>query len=138
MPAMTKSVACLTAAIVLAGCGGDSAGDGQSAEAEESAVQFVMADLQAASRDGDGDLICNEIFTTTLADSVTSASESGSCAKEVEQQMFTPNARIVVDVVEVHNATEATATVTEQNGNTSEVSLLKQGGEWRVSGVRPA
>jgi len=29
MPAMTKSVACLTAAIVLAGCGGDSAGDGQ-------------------------------------------------------------------------------------------------------------
>ncbi len=135
---MKTTVACLAGAIVLAGCGGDSSGDGQSGEVEENAVRLVIADLQAASRDGDGDLICNEIFTTTLADSITSASNSGSCAKEVQGQLFTPHARIVVDAVEVQSPTEATATVTEHNGNISEVSLLRQGGEWRVSGVKPA
>ena len=128
----------LVAAITMVGCGDDVVDSGPTPTDEENAVRFVLADLQAASRDGDGERICNEIFTPTLADSVTAASKTGSCAKEVEQELFTPQARIVVEDVEITAPGEAIATVTEQNGNTSEVSLLEQGGEWRVNGVQPA
>ena len=131
-------LAAFAAVVSLASCGGSGAESDEPDATQENAVRFVLADLQAASRDGEGDRICNEIFTPALADSVTSASKTGSCAKEVEQELFTPQARIVVQDVELDTPTEATATVTEQNGNSSEVSLVEQGGEWRVSGVQPA
>lgn len=131
----------LLALIALVGCGGTS-GEGDSSEGqggdEESSVRFVVADLQAASRDGDGDRICNQIFTPKLADSVTSASKSGSCAKEVKENLFDPRERLVVEDVEVVDPTTATAIVKESNGKTSKVSLVKQGGEWRIRSVAPA
>jgi hypothetical protein len=97
-----------------------------------------VSDLQAASRDGDGARICNQIFTAKLADSVTSASKTGSCAKEVKQNLFSPKTRIVVQNVQVANPANATATVKEENGKVSKVFLVKQGGEWRIRSVRPA
>jgi hypothetical protein len=138
LSASRSVLAAFAAVIAITGCGGSAAESGEADVAEENAVRFVLADLQAASRDGDGDRICNEIFTPALADSVTSASHTGSCAKEVEEELFTPQARIVVQDVEIDTPTEATATVTEQNGNTSEISLIEQSGEWRVDGVKPA
>jgi hypothetical protein len=131
-------LATLAAVVFIVGCGGSGPEGTEPDVTQENAVRFLLADLQAASRDGDGDRICNEIFTPALADSVTSASKTGSCAREVEQELFTPQTRIVVQDVEIESPTEATATVTEQNGNTSEVSLVEQSGEWRVNGVEPA
>jgi hypothetical protein len=98
----------------------------------------VIADLQAASRDGDGDRICNQIFTPKLADSVTSAAKSGSCSKEVRENLYDPRVRLVVEDVALDNPTTATAIVKEVNGKTSKVSLVKQGGEWRIRSVAPA
>lgn len=137
MSRVTKIVVSLTALAAIVGCGGDSGSDKAAGQDQENAVRFVMADLQAASRDGDGERICNRIFTPKLADSVTAASESGSCAKEVETALFSPQVRIVVEDVNVADPTNATALVREQNGKSSRVLLAKQGGEWRVRSVEP-
>ena len=138
MPTPRKAVTSLLALAALAACGGATGGPGGGgASEEEDDVRFVMSDLQAASRDGDGDRICNEIFTPKLANSITSASKHGSCAKEVEENLFAPDVRIVVDDVRIDDPTNATAVVKEYNGNVSRVLLAKQGGDWRIRSVQP-
>ena len=139
MPSWTKSLAAVTALVLLAGCGGSSGGgSGGGGGDQEDAVRGVMTDLQTASREGDSARICNQIFTPKLADSVTSSSKKGSCAKEVKAKVFSPKAKITVDDVTVSDAANAEATIKEQNGKTSTVFLVKQGGEWRVRSVKPA
>jgi hypothetical protein len=144
-----SSLAGLTAAVVLtataafAGCGGSSSGDRPSGDTSSksensTAVKQVMADLQTASRAGDGKRICTQIFTPKLADSVTSSAASGSCSKEVKQKLFSAKAEIAVQNVDVPNAANATATIKEANGNTSTVFLVKQSGRWRIRSVQPA
>src|SRR5919112_232182 len=113
MPTLTKTLVLVTALAALAACGGGAGGGGQGGGDQEDEVRFVMSDLQAASRDGNGDRICNEIFTPKLANSVTSASKSGSCAKEVKENLFSPQVRIVVEDVRVTDPTNATAVVKE-------------------------
>ena len=136
MPSVTKNFVPVLALVALAGCGGGSRGGGQGGAKDEDAVRSVVAHLQAASRAGDGNQICNRIFTPKLADSVTSASKSGSCAKEVKKNLFSPQVRIVVEDVEVADPANATATVKEKTGKTSKVSFVKQGGEWRIRSVQ--
>jgi hypothetical protein len=133
----------VTAAVALGGCGGGSSseqppGDTSSKSQNSTAVKQVMADLQAASRAGDGKRICTQIFTPKLADSVTSSAASGSCSKEVKQKLFSAKAEIAVQNVDVPNAANATATIKEGNGNTSTVFLVKQSGRWRIRSVQPA
>ena len=124
----------LALAAPAVGCGG---GD-DDGEADQDAVQQVMQDLQAASRDGDGERICNQIFTPKLSDSVTRESDSGSCAAEVKAKLFSPETEIEVQNVNVPDDANATATVREANGNTSTVFLVKQSGRWRIRSVTPA
>ena len=135
--------AALTAAAALAGCGGGAsndqpAGDTSSKSENSAAVEQVMADLQTASRAGDGKRICTQIFTPKLADSVTSSAASGSCSKEVKKKLFSAKAEIAVQNVDVPNAANATATIKEANGNTSTVFLVKQSGRWRIRSVQRA
>jgi hypothetical protein len=130
-------LAALAAGISLAGCGGNSNKTEQK-QTDQVAVRRVLSDLQAASRAGDGKRICNEIFTPKLAASVTGSAPSGSCAKEVRQKLFSPRTQITVKGISVIDSANATATVAEANGNTSTVSLVKQGGRWRIRGVKPA
>ena len=138
------AIAVTTAAVALAGCGGDSgakktpAGDAATKTADNTAVKQVMADLQTASRAGDGKRICTQIFTPKLANSVTTSAKSGSCAKEVKKKLFSPEAEIAVQNVDVPHPSNATATIKEANGNTSTVFLVKQSGRWRIRGVGPA
>jgi hypothetical protein len=142
----TRSGGVVLAAVVaaaIAGCGG-SGGDKNSATSTPSnadnttAVKQVLADLQAASRAGDGNRICTQIFTPKLADSVTKSAKSGSCAKEVRRKLFSKKARITVQNVDVPNAVNATATIKEANGNVSNVFLVKQSGRWRIRSVQAA
>jgi hypothetical protein len=105
---------------------------------DQDAVTQVMSDLESASREGDGARICEEIFTPKLAALIARSAESGSCAAEVKAQLFSPDAKIDVENVEVPDDSNATATVKEANGNVSTVHLVKQGGEWHIRSVTPA
>jgi hypothetical protein len=130
-------ILCLAA--VQGGCGGDHAKKPPPAvDRQRAAVTQVLADLQAASRAGDGKRICNAIFTVKLANSITRASKSGSCEKEVGRNLFSPRTRLTIKRVDFTDEADATAIVTEQNGNTSKVFLIKQAGQWRIRGVQPA
>ena len=137
------AVAVLAAAI--AGCGSGSsdskktpAVDPADKAADNTAVKQVMADLQIASRAGDGKRICTQIFTPKLANSVTTSATSGSCAKEVKQKLFSRKSKITVQNVDLPNAANATAVIKEANGNTSNVFLVKQSGRWRIRSVQAA
>jgi hypothetical protein len=123
----------LGAVMPLSGCFGG--GDDKS---DRDQIDQVMADLQSASRDGDGSRICQEIFTPKLAALISRSSKSGDCATEVKAKLFAPDAKIDVESVDVPDGSTATATVKEGNGNVSKVSLVKQGGEWRIRGVTAA
>jgi hypothetical protein len=128
----------LCLACAAGACGGGNKKPQQRTDPERAAVARVLADLQAASRAGQGRRICNDIFTVKLANSVTRSATSGSCATEVRRKLFSPRARFTVKRVDVTDAVDATAIVTEQNGNTSKVFLVKQAGKWRIRSVQPA
>jgi hypothetical protein len=127
-------VAVVAAALLVGrGLGGD-----DSSSSDQDAVRQVMTDLQTASRDGDGQRICNQIFTPKLSNSVTRSSASGSCATEVKSKLFSPQTQIEVETVAVTDESNATVIVKEANGNTSTVFLVKQSGLWRIRSVTPA
>lgn len=137
------AAAAVATTVALSGCGGGSSGDNPAGDTssksdDSTAVKQVMSDLQAASRAGDGKRICAQIFTPKLADSVTESAASGSCAKEVKKKLFSPEAEIAVQNVDVPNPSNATATIKEGNGNTSTVFLVKQSGRWRIRSVQAA
>ena len=121
--------------IVAAGCGDDSNAD---ETADVKAVAEVMTSLDTASREGDGQRICAQLFTPKLAKSVSSASTSGDCAKEVKSKLFAPDAKISIKDIAVPDEVNATATVKESSGNTSTIFLVKQDGQWRIRSVAPA
>ncbi|MFL5862264.1 MAG: hypothetical protein ACJ780_16030 [Solirubrobacteraceae bacterium] len=136
------AAAVATSAVVLAGCGSGSSNNASSNQPSKSddtaAVKQVMTTLQTASQQGDGNRICTQIFTPKLADSVTISAKSGSCAKEVNRELFSRNARITVENVDVSNSANVTATVKEANGNVSNIFLVKQSGRWRIRSVQGA
>ena len=123
-------------AVVLVGRG--SGGSSDTGSSDQDAVRQVMTDLQTASRDGDGQRICDQIFTPKLSDSVTKSSTSGSCATEVKAKLFSPATKIEIQNVDVPDESNATVTVKEANGNTSTVFLVKQSGRWRIRSVTAA
>lgn len=125
-------VAVVAVAVVVTRGGNDGG------NSDEAAVRQVLTDLESASREGDGELICNQIFTPKLANLVTSSSASGSCATEVKSKLFSPDAQIEIESVNVTDESNATAVVKEANGNTSTVFLVRQSGVWRIRSVTPA
>jgi len=120
----------------LGGCG--LGGDDDDGGSDRDAVEQVMTDLETASREGDGERICNQIFTPKLSNSVTKSAASGSCATEVKDKLFSAETAIEVENIDVPDEANATATVKEANGNTSTVFLVKQSGRWRIRSVTPA
>ena len=129
----------VVAALVAVGLAGRNAlSDDQGGGSDQDAVEQVLSDLQSASREGDGERICNQIFTPKLATLVTNSSESGSCATEVRENLFSQEAKFEVQNVDVPDESNATAIVKEVNGNTSTVFMVKQSGRWRIRSVTPA
>ena len=120
-------------ALVARGSGSD-----DTAASDQDAVRQVMTDLQTAARAGDGERICNQIFTPKLSNAITKSSASGSCAAEVKANLFSPQTTIDIENVDVPDESNATVTVKEANGNTSTVFLVKQSGRWRIRSVTPA
>jgi hypothetical protein len=135
------SLAVVTAVAALAGCGGSDK-DSPPAQKPQSAtvsgsqrgILTTVDALQTASRKGDGRTICAELFTPQLVKSVEAAAKR-SCAKEVRQRLFTPDAEISVGRDIKVSGDRGTAVVLEQNGNVSTLSMLKQSSQWRIDRV---
>jgi hypothetical protein len=128
----------LIAVVVAAVLVGRGLGSEDNATSDQDAIRQVMTDLQTASREGEGERICDQIFTPKLSDSITGSSTSGSCAAEVKAKLFSPSTTIEIENVNVTDESNATVTVKEANGNTSTVFLVKQSGRWRIRSVTPA
>lgn len=135
------SIIATAMALIAAGCGSSDKSQTTTAAAQDrvkTQINDVIGRLQQASVGGDGKQICNDIFTPKLADSVGSSSKSGSCAKEVKANLFSPTTRITVQGVTVVDAANAVATIKEQNGNVSKVFMVLQSDLWRIRAVQPA
>lgn len=125
------------AALVAAGCGGgDDEPEGANAsrfEGERAKVAQVVDDLQSAARDGDGDRICEELFTENLRISVQRASRR-SCAEEVASNLETDEATFQVDGIELRR-NSAVARVVDERDRRSSLVFLREGGDWRIARI---
>ena len=99
-------------------------------------ILSTIDDLQSASRRGDTDRICNELFTEGLANSIADASRH-TCQAEVQETFVSPDAQISVGREIQVEGSRATAVVREQNGNASTLFLVKGGDRWRIERVKP-
>ena len=132
------AVAVSVSAAVLTGCGG-SDDTPSPRQADETSIRMVLNELQEASIAGDGTRICTQIFTPKLANSVTKSARSGSCAKEVRKNLFSPTTRFTVQHMNVNNDANATAIVKEaSNNHTSTIFFVRQSGRWRIRSIQPA
>jgi len=140
VPARGSVLALLGAlgALAIGGCGGSDDDASAQRAGDETSVRRVLSDLQAAAVAGDGKQICAEIFTPKLATSVTTSATSGSCAKEVRRNLFSPTTKLTVQTVTVADAANATAKVKEASGKASTVFLVRQSGRWRIRSIQAA
>jgi hypothetical protein len=135
-------LAVVTIAAALAGCGSSESKSpatqkpSQPVSGAQRGILATVDALQTASRKGDGRMICGEIFTPELVKSVEASAER-SCAKEVRQRLFAPDAEISIGRDLKVAGNRGTAVVREQNGNVSTLSLAKQSGQWRIDRVTP-
>jgi hypothetical protein len=124
--------------LAVSGCGGSNDDTADQRAGAETSVRRVLSNLQAAAVAGDGKRICAEIFTPKLATSVTTSSKSGSCAKEVRRNLFSPTTKLTVQSVAVADEANATAKVKEASGETSTVYLVRQSERWRIRSIQAA
>ena len=129
----------LCTAAIAAGCGGD--GDDVNNNADdfdgtEADVAGLVDDFANAARDGDGDEICDEIFSSELADSIEKAAGQ-SCASEVEDNLEQDEYELEIDSLNV-DGDAATANVTDQKDRSSMLHIQKVDDEWRIAAVTPS
>jgi len=132
----------LSAAVTaFAGCGGSEKPATQApvqsrVPGDERGVLQTIDALQTASRKGDGQTICADIFTPQLARAVRAAAKR-SCAAEVREKLFSPDAELSIGRDIKVNGDQATAVVREQNGHVSKLFMLRRGDRWQIDRVRP-
>jgi hypothetical protein len=139
---VTSALAAFAAGVTFMGCGGadkrppaDTKAPATVAADQRSIIGTVEA-LQTASRSGDGQGVCVDIFTVRLVRSIEAAANR-ACAKEIEHTLVSPDAEVSISR-DIHVAgARATATILERNGNLSELFLVKQDGRWRIDRVVP-
>ena len=130
----------LTAVAALAGCGGSSDEPGSTPQpsaavrGDQRTILATVDALQVASRKGDGETVCAELFTPALVKSVEAAANR-SCAREVRQRLFSRDAALSVSRDIKVAGDRGTAIVREQNGNVSKLSMLKHDTRWRIDRV---
>jgi hypothetical protein len=131
-------LALLTTVAALAGCGGSSDDPAPAPSAavrgDQRTILATVDALQVASRTGDGESVCEDLFTPALVKSVEAAANR-SCGKEVRQRMFSRDAAISVSRNIEVAGDRGTAVVREQNGNVSKLSMIKHDARWRIDRV---
>jgi hypothetical protein len=124
-------------AVALAACGdSNSAKSTPAVNDDQRGILATVDALQTASRRNDAARICNELFTSALAKSIQSASKH-SCEAEVRDTLTSPDAELSVSRKIDIKGSHATARIREQDGTTSAVSFVKDGGRWRIERVAP-
>jgi hypothetical protein len=126
-------VGAVLVAAVVGGCGGDSNGGSDNASrysGAEADVASVVDAFATAGNEGDGQRICTDVFALPLAKNVERKSKQ-SCAGEIEDNLPKGEYELDIDQIQVRGST-ATATVTDQDGNSSVFSFVKDGSDWRV------
>ena len=127
----------LAVGATVGGCGGDSQTKPPPAiTANQRGVLETVDSLQTASRRGDGERICREIFTPKLAASVKAAART-SCAQEVRANLFSPQTSLAVGRDIRAEGTRAVARVVDENGQVSTLFLVQEAGKWRIDRVKP-
>ena len=120
----------------FAGCGDADKKPPPAIPPQQRGVLETVDTLQTASRRGDGERICREIFTPELAASVKGAART-SCAREVRTNLFSPRTSLAVGRDIRIEGTRAAARVIDQNGKVSTLFLVQQAGKWRIDRVKP-
>jgi hypothetical protein len=111
------------------GCGDDT-------EAQEKDLRGKISVLTEASKQGDGNKICDELFTPSLKESVSNAS-GRPCSAEVTDKLFSPKATFSVTQLTL-NGDNASARVVDQFKKTSLIVFVKRDDDWKIAGVIPA
>jgi hypothetical protein len=123
---------------LLSGCApqastSNSASDFRGAQRQ---VAQAIEDLQSAGSDGDQARICRDLLSQELAGRL--ASGGRSCAANVDAALKdTDSFDLTVESVRV-NGTQATARVkleTGTNDRRATISLVREGGRWRIAGL---
>ena len=135
-------ISCLFSAIALAACGGsDESRDRDTPDSavrdDQRAVLATVDDLRAASRRGDAQAICEEVFTRSLARSITKTAGRG-CVEEVRERYVSSDAEISVGRSIKVTGDRATAVIREAEGGQSTLHLRREDGRWRIDSVEPA
>jgi hypothetical protein len=130
--------AALCAGVLAIGCGDDGDDVNNNADdysGQDAEVAQVVDDFANAGRDGDGEKVCNEIFSEQLTKNVEK--EAGqSCPSEVQENLPEDEYELEVNTLEV-NGSAATVGVTDQDDNSSVLHLAKDGARWRIASVTP-
>ena len=113
----------------VAGCGGD---DDEGSD-DQVAVAAVVEELEATSKAGDGQKICDELFTENLAISVQRAS-GRSCGEEVAANVAADDASFRIENLAV-DGDNATAQLIDQTDQRSDVVFQRQDGGWRIARI---
>jgi hypothetical protein len=119
--------------IALAGCGDDDGPNAKEFEGESKDVAAVIDHLMEASRSGDTQEICGEVFSTELAQRL--ARESGSCAERVESDLVADDAEFLAEQIDVSGETAA-AQVAQQDGGRFLLRFEREDGDWRIARIR--
>jgi hypothetical protein len=128
------SITLAAAALALGGCAAQGPSSAKSFKGDERAVAGVVDDLQNAGRSGNPDKVCNDIFTTELANRFKT--QGTSCVDEVEDAMRDVN-DYDLDVQDV-TVTGNTATAKVRQGKerrTATFTFERVGSGWRASGI---
>jgi hypothetical protein len=128
------SITLAAAALALSGCAAQAPTSAGDFKGDESDVAAVVDDLQSAGRSGDPDKVCNDIFTTELANRFKAG--KSSCVDEIEDAMRDVNDYdLEVQDVTVTGDT-ATAKVRQgKEGRTATFTFQRVGSGWRASGI---
>jgi ketosteroid isomerase-like protein len=138
----TLSLALLaTAALGVAGCGGDDSGGGD----DEAQVREVVSDYAAAIADSDGDKACGYL-TNDARTQVEAAGKAldvdGGCAEVMEKATAQASdderkqlENIEITSVEI-NGDRAVVQVTADGEKGDPSTMVKEDGEWRIAADR--
>ena len=133
------------ATAALAGCGGDDTKNepsGTTTEAVgENAARYsgtkaeiatVIDKLQANSRSGDADTICDDLFTDKLAGTIA-ARNNTSCAAQVKTKLLRKDATYTIASITIRG-TKAIAKVKDITGTENGMFFINQDG-WKIDSI---
>jgi hypothetical protein len=128
------SITLVIAALALGGCTATAPSSAGKFKGAESDVAKVVDDVQSAGRRGEPDKLCNDLFTSELANRFKAG--SATCVDEVEKAMRDVN-DYDLEVTDI-TVTGDTATAKVKQGKenrTGTFSFERVGNAWRVSSI---